>query len=214
MINRTAIIKQPDKISFFNDVYKLQKKYQDALILGKSKKNFIWLGEHQLCYTLGTGSNMGNLLFSLNEQDVFKIDRGGEVTCHMPGQLVTYLVLDLNDFNKDLNWYLRKIEEIIVKVLSIFDINCSTKDGFTGVWIGERKIASIGIGCKRWVTIHGFSINVNCKLENFDRIVPCGIKDCLMANMSDYNENLDIKEVKKIVKKIIQEEFNFNVVSE
>ena len=95
MINRTSIIKQPDKISFFNDVYKLQKEYQDALILGKSKINFIWLGEHQLCYTLGRGSNTGNLLFSLDEQDVFKIDRGGEVTCHMPGQLVTYLVLDL-----------------------------------------------------------------------------------------------------------------------
>ena len=214
MINRTAIIKQPDKISLFNDVFKLQKKYQDALILGKSKKNFIWLGEHQLCYTLGRGSNKGNLLFSLNEQDVFKIDRGGEVTCHMPGQLVTYLVLDLNNFNKDLNWYLRKIEEIIIKVLSSFNINCSTKDGFTGVWIGERKIASIGIGCRRWVTIHGFSINVNCKLENFDRIVPCGIKGCVMANMSDYDKNLDIKEVKNIVKKIIQEEFNFNVISE
>ena len=89
MINRTSIIKQPDKISSFNDVYKLQKKYQNALILGKSKNNFIWLGEHQLCYTLGRGSNKSNLLFSLEEQDVFKIDRGGEVTCHMPGQLVT-----------------------------------------------------------------------------------------------------------------------------
>ena len=86
--------------------------------------------------------------------------------------------------------------------------------GFTGVWIGERKIASIGIGCKRWVTIHGFSINVNCKLENFNKIVPCGIKGCQMANMSDYNKNLNIKEVKKIVKKIIHEEFNYNFVSE
>ncbi len=214
MINRTSIIKQPDKISYFNDVYKLQKKYQEELISGKSKKNLIWLGEHQLCYTLGRGSNTGNLLFALDEQDVFKIDRGGEVTCHMPGQLVTYLVLDLNSFNKDLNWYLRKIEEIIIKVLSSFNINCSTKKGFTGVWIGERKIASIGIGCKRWVTIHGFSINVNCKLENFDRIIPCGIDGCQMANMNDYSKNLDIKEVKKIVKKIIQEEFNFKLVSE
>ena len=105
MINRTSIIKQPDKISFFNDVYKLQKEYQDSLISGKSNMNFIWLGEHQLCYTVGRGSNMDNLLFSADEQDVFKIDRGGEVTCHMPGQLVTYLVLDLTKFNKDLNWF-------------------------------------------------------------------------------------------------------------
>jgi len=214
MINRTSIIKQPDKISFFNDVYKLQKQYQDELISGKSNKDLIWLGEHQLCYTLGRGSNMGNLLFSLDEQDVFKINRGGEVTCHMPGQIVTYLILDLHNFKKDLNWYLRKIEKIIIKILGSFNIDCSTKDGFTGVWVGEKKIASIGIGCKRWVTIHGFSINVNCDLENFNRIVPCGIKGCLMANMSDYQKNLEIKKVKKIVKKIIQEEFNFNFVSE
>ena len=214
MIHRTSIIKQPDKISFFYDVYKLQKEHQEALISGDSNIDFIWLGEHQLCYTLGRGSNMSNLLFSLDEQDVFKTDRGGEVTCHMPGQLVTYLVLDLNNFNKDLNWYLRKIEKIIIRTLLSFNIDCSIKDGLTGVWIGERKIASIAIGCKRWVTIHGFSINVNCNLKNFDKIVPCGIEGCLMANMSDYYQNIEIREVKKIVKKIIKEEFNFNFVSE
>ena len=95
MDNRTAIIKQPDNISSFNDVYKLQKEYQEALILDKSNPDFIWIGEHQLCYTLGRGSNHDNLLFSLNDNkyDVFKIDRGGEVTCHMPGQLVTYLAV-------------------------------------------------------------------------------------------------------------------------
>ena len=161
MINRTSIIKQPDKISFFYDVYQLQKEYQDSLISGKSNMNFIWLGEHQLCYTLGRGSNMGNLLFSADEQDVFKIDRGGEVTCHMPGQLVAYLVLDLNNYNKDLNWYLRKIEEIIIKILGTFNINCHSREGFTGVWIGNKKIASIGIGFKRWITINGFSINID-----------------------------------------------------
>ena len=212
MINRTSIIKQPDKISFFNDIYKLQKEYQDALISGKSNMNFIWLGEHNLCYTLGRGSNMGNLLFSADEQDVFKIDRGGEVTCHMPGQLVTYLVLDLRNYNKDLNWYLRKIEKTIIKILGSFNINSNTKKGLTGVWIGNKKIASIGIGCKRWVTINGFSINVDCELSNFNKIVPCGIKDCLMANMSDYKDNITIEKVKRIVKKVIKEEFNFNFV--
>ena len=146
MFNRTAIIKQPDNISSFNDVYKLQKEYQEALITDNSNPDFIWIGEHQLCYTLGRGSNYDNLLFSLNDDkyDVFKIDRGGEVTCHMPGQLVTYLVLDLKNFNK---------------------------------------------------------------------IVPCGIENCLMANMIDYNKNLNIQQVKRIVKKIIQEEFNFDFVS-
>jgi len=156
-----------------------------------------------------------NLLFSLNDDnyDVFKIDRGGEVTCHMPGQLVTYLVLDLKNFNKDLNWYLRKIEEIIIKILGTFNINCHSREGFTGVWIGIKIIASIGIGCKRWITINGFSINIDCELENFNKIVPCGIENCLMTNMIDYNKNFNIQEVKRIVKKIIQEEFNFDFVS-
>ena len=216
MINRTSIIKQPEKISFFQDVYNMQKEYQNSLISGLSNKNFVWIGEHNLCYTFGRGAKIENLLFPLeeNKNEIFRIDRGGEVTCHMPGQLVTYLVLDLNNYKKDLNWYLRKIEKIIIKILANYDIYCTTKKGLTGVWIGERKIASIGIGCKRWVTIHGFSINVNCKLQNFNKIVPCGIKGCLMANMSDYKENIDIIEVKKIVKKIIQQEFNFNFVSE
>ena len=185
------------------------------MILDNSNPDFIWIGEHQLCYTLGRGSNYDNLLFSLNDDnyDVFKIDRGGEVTCHMPGQLVTYLVLDLKNFNKDLNWYLRKIEEIIIKILGTFNIDCHSREGFTGVWIGNKKIASIGIGCKRWITINGFSINIDCELENFNKIVPCGIENCIMANMIDYNKNSNIQEVKRIVKKIIQEEFNFDFVS-
>ena len=123
---------------------------------------------------MGRGSNYNNLLFPLNDakHDVFKIDRGGEVTCHMPGQLVTYLVLDLKNFKKDLNWYLRKIEETIIKILGTFNIECHSREGFTGVWVGNKKIASIGIGCKRWITINGFSINIDCELENFNKIVP------------------------------------------
>jgi len=120
---------------------------------------------------------------------------------------------DFFGYNKDLNWYLRKIEEIIIKILGAFNINCHSRKGFTGVWIGNKKIASIGIGCKRWITINGFSINVDCELENFNKIVPCGIENCLMANMIDYNKNFNIQEVKRIVKKIIQEEFNFDFVS-
>ena len=99
------------------------------------------------------------------------------------------------------------------KILGTFNINCHSRDGFTGVWIGNKKISSIGIGCKRWITINGFSINIDCELENFNKIVPCGIENCLMANMIDYNKNLNIKEVKRIVKKFIQEEFNFDFAS-
>ena len=212
---RTSILKQPNKILYFEKVLKLQETYQRSLIAGISKSEFVWIGEHNLCYTIGKGGDKNNFLPSLDKNaNIFKINRGGEVTCHMPGQLVVYLIIDLNNYKKDLNWYLRKIEEIIIKILKIFNIESTRKDGFTGVWCGNKKIASIGVGCKRWVTIHGFSINVNCNLSHFENIIPCGIKGCLMTKISEYDPNIKIIDVKYIVKKIIQEEFNFNFISE
>jgi len=213
---RTSILKQPNKISYFQKVFKLQENYQESLISGTSTNQFVWIGEHNLCYTIGRGGDQKNILPSLDRKniDIFKINRGGEVTCHMPGQLVVYIVLDLCNYKKDLNWYLRTIEKIIMKTLNDCDIKSTTRKGFTGVWCGNKKIASIGIGCKRWVTIHGFALNVNCYLKNFDNIIPCGIKDCLMTRISDINPEIKINDVKHIVKNIIQEEFNFNFVSQ
>ena len=216
MFNRTSILKQPSKISLFEKVYKLQETYQNSLIKGISKNQFVWIGEHNLCYTIGRGGDPKNLLPSLDTKkvDLFKINRGGQVTCHMPGQIVVYLVLDLNNYKKDLNWYLRTIEKIIIKTLNDCKINSSTKDGFTGVWCNNKKIASIGVGCKKWVTIHGFALNVDCDLNYFDDIIPCGITGCLMTKISDFNPNIKIMDVKQIVKNNIQEEFNFDFVSE
>ena len=210
MLHRTSILQQPNKICYFEKVLKVQETYQQYLIRGISKNQFVWIGEHNLCYTIGRGSDKKNLLPSLDKNaDIFTINRGGEVTCHMPGQLVVYLVLDLNNYKKDLNWYLRTIEEIIIKILRQFDIDSSRKKGFTGVWCGNKKI-----GCKRWITIHGFSININCNLSHFENIVPCGIKDCVMTKICDFNPHIRIIDVKDIVKNIIKEEFNFNFVSE
>lgn len=216
MLNRTSLVIQPNKISYFEDIYNLQKIYQSKIISGILTKQVIWIGEHKLCYTLGRGANNDNLL-SLSKEDssnVFKVDRGGEVTCHMPGQIVVYLLLNLNLYKKDLNWYLRKIENLIVNILAELKIKASRKIGYTGVWCDNKKIASIGIGCKRWITIHGFALNVNCNLENFNNIIPCGIKNCLMTNISDYNPQINISEVKKIVKKFVQEEFSLIFVPE
>tara|TARA_Y100000589_G_scaffold144427_2_gene137951 strand:+ start:2133 stop:2783 length:651 start_codon:yes stop_codon:yes gene_type:complete len=213
---RTSILKQPYKISYFDNVFNLQKKHQKLIIDGFQKNQLVWIGEHYLCYTIGKGGDKSNLLpsFDKNMFSLFEINRGGEVTCHMPGQLVVYMVLDLKNYKKDLNWYLRKIEKLIVRILDNFNIKASIKNGLTGVWCGEKKIASIGIGCKRWVTIHGFAINVNCNLNNFNNIIPCGIDGCLMTKITDLKPNVKINEVKHIVKKFIQEEFNIDFVSE
>ncbi len=216
MINRTSIVIQPNKISYFKDIYNLQKIHQANLIAGISKKQLIWIGEHHLCYTMGKGANPENLI-SFSKEDiskVFKINRGGEVTCHMPGQIVVYLVLNLNFYKKDLNWYLRKIENLIINILAELKIKALRRNGFTGVWCDNKKIASIGIGCKRWISIHGFALNFNCNLQNFNKIYPCGIKDCVMTNICDYNSEIGLIDVKKIVKKIVQEEFSLIFVPE
>ncbi len=206
MLNRTSILIQPNNISYFEEVLQLQETYQNSLIKGTSQNQFIWMGEHNLCYTIGRGGDQRNFLPSLNKkkEDIFKINRGGQVTCHMQGQLVVYMVLDLNNYKKDLNWYLRTIEKIIIKTLDYFGISSSGKDGMTGVWCDNKKIASIGIGCKRWVTIHGFAINVNCNLNHFNKIIPCGIEGCLMTKINNFNSKIKIDDVKSIVKKIFR----------
>ena len=214
-MNRTSLLIQPNNISNYEDILKLQKKYQNNLIENSLKKQLIWIGEHNTVYTIGRGGKKKNILKSLDQKefDVLRIDRGGEVTCHMPGQLVVYLVLDLNHYKKDLNWFLRKIEFLIIKILREVKVEGYTKNGYTGVWCEDKKIASIGIGCKRWVTIHGFSINVNCNLDHFNKIIPCGIEGCSMVNIKDFNKKVDILEVKKIVRKLIKQEFQIEFIS-
>ncbi len=216
MLNRTSILKQPNKISYFDNVLELQQIYQNALINRTSENQLVWMGEHPLCYTIGRGGDPQNILPSLDKKNtnIFKINRGGEVTCHMPGQLVVYLIFDLNNYKKDLNWYLRKIEKIIIKILQELNIDSSRRNGLTGVWCDNKKIASIGVGCKRWVTMHGFALNVDCNLSHFDNIVPCGIEGCIMTKIDEFNPYIKIIDVKEIVKKIIQEEFNLYFVSE
>ena len=132
----------------------------------------------------------------------------------MPGQIVVYLVFNLKNYKKDLNWFLRKIEQIIINTLNYFEIKGSTRTGYTGVWCEDKKIASIGIGCKRWVTIHGFALNIDCDLSNFNKIIPCGIEGCLMTKVSEFNPDIETSAVKMIVKKFIESEFNLNFVSE
>ncbi len=144
--------------------------------------DLLLLTEHEHVYTLGTGADVDHLLAGdaeLSERgiDVAAVDRGGDITYHGPGQLVGYPLLDLHAYTRDLHWYLRRLEEVIIRVLGEFHVSGSRLEGYTGVWVGGEKICAIGIKASRWITMHGFALNVTTDLSFFDRIIPCGIFD-------------------------------------
>jgi lipoate-protein ligase B len=116
--------------------------------------------------------------------EVFEVERGGDVTYHGPGQLVGYPIVDLRQHREDLHWYLRRLEAGLIAGLGTLGIEAATNPGLTGVWTRGRKLASIGIHVKQWVTFHGFALNVNTDLSYFDLIVPCGIRDVIMTSVS------------------------------
>ena len=144
--------------------------------------DLLLLTEHEHVYTLGTGADVHHLLAGETELfergiDVAAVDRGGDITYHGPGQLVGYPLLDLHAYTCDLHWYLRRLEEVIIRVLGEFHVSGSRLEGYTGVWVGGEKICAIGIKASRWITMHGFALNVTTDLSFYDRIIPCGIFD-------------------------------------
>jgi lipoate-protein ligase B len=114
---------------------------------------------------------------------VFRVSRGGQVTYHGPGQLLAYPILKLEGRDRDIHLYLRRLEQTMIDALAEFGIAAGRRTGLTGVWVGERKIGSIGVGLRRWITLHGFALNVCTELEYFDAMVPCGIADCEMTSV-------------------------------
>ena len=119
----------------------------------------------------------GGLTEDQAETVLHRIDRGGEVTHHAPGQLVAYPVLDLRRREPDLHWYLRQLEQVVIDVLAALDLTGERIPGLTGVWLEGRKVAAIGVGCRRWITQHGLALNVSCDMEGFAQVVPCGLSD-------------------------------------
>ncbi len=177
--------------------------------------------EHPHVYTLGKSGELKNLLLDdkglMENQAVFyKINRGGDITYHGPGQLVGYPIFDLDHYFTDIHKYLRYIEEAIIKVLADYGISAGRIDGLTGVWIDEedpdkaRKICAIGIRCSRWITMHGFAFNVNTNMSYFDHIVPCGIDDKAVTSLEqELGRKVDMDEVKKKTLRYLEELFGF-----
>lgn len=163
----------------YEETWKLQKQLFDLRVAGKIG-DVLLLNEHEHVYTIGKSGTDDHLLANDAElksrgAEVFHIDRGGDITYHGPGQLVGYPILDLNNYYLDIHRYLRDLEEVIIRALTDYGISARRDNDYTGVWVGSDKIAAIGVKVSRWVTMHGFALNVNTDLSYFERIIPCGI---------------------------------------
>lgn len=189
----------------------IQTKVNNRLHEDKAQKtsNFLILCEHPHVFTLGKSGKPENLL--VNEEQLnqlkasyYKINRGGDITYHGPGQLVGYPILDLDNFFTDIHKYLRFLEEAIINTCADFGIVAGRYPGYTGVWLDAdkpdaRKICAMGVRCSRWVTMHGFAFNVNTNLDYFKHIVPCGIDDKAVTSLAlELGHQVKMEEVKKL----------------
>lgn len=173
----------------YGDVLELQRRLCRERMQGLRQEDLLLLVEHDPVVTLGRGTRATSLpvpVAALEGRgvEVFDVERGGDATLHAPGQLVGYPILDLHGYRLDLHWYLRQIEEVLIRALQTQGVAAERNEGLTGVWTGGRKIASIGIHVKQWVTFHGFALNVTTALDLFDLIVPCGIPDVVMTSVA------------------------------
>ncbi|MBT3945949.1 MAG: lipoyl(octanoyl) transferase LipB [Candidatus Marinimicrobia bacterium] len=189
----------------YQAVWDLQKKMQQQRIKGEIEDTLI-LVEHEPVYTLGKNANENHLLQSRDESvGVFNIERGGDITFHGPGQIVGYPILDLSNYKKSVSWYMRTLEQLTIDVLENFGITATRIEGLTGVWVGDEKIAAQGVRISRWVTMHGFALNVNPNLSFYDGIIPCGIFDHGVTSMEQL---LGEKQDMETVKQVVIEKFN------
>ena len=175
--------------------------------------HYLLFCEHEPVYTLGKSGHLENLLVDQQQLDkygigFYKIDRGGDITYHGPGQVVGYPILDLSFFFKDIGRYMRTLEEIIIRTLAEYGLKGDRLPGSTGVWLDPnipgkaRKICAMGVRCSRWITMHGFALNVNANLEHFNHIIPCGIGDKAVTSMEkEMERQIPLAEVKAKLKK-------------
>jgi len=167
----------------------LQRDIARRRMAGEIDRDVLLLVEHPPVVTLGRGAHLEHItastaVLAARGVETYEVERGGDVTFHGPGQLVGYPIIDLRGYRQDLHWYLRRVEDALIAGLAEFEIPAEQRTGLTGVWTGGRKIASIGVHVKHWVTWHGFALNVTTDLSFFDLIVPCGIADVQMTSIA------------------------------
>jgi len=197
-----GMIAYPDGLALQED---LVDKRSRGLI-----EDTVLLLEHEAVYTIGRTRDRSSLRNPDNlPHPVFETNRGGQATFHGPGQLVGYLILDLNQYGRDLHDYLRQIESLLIDFAADFGINAARREGLTGVWVENRKLASIGVGVRKWVSMHGFGLNISSDLSGYDAITPCGISDVTMTSLStETNREITVEVAAQAIEPAIRRCFS------
>ena len=205
--------------NLFDEIVEIKKKNRKNNTNLKTPNYFLFV-EHPHVYTLGKSGNYSNLLIDENQlknknASFYKINRGGDITYHGPGQIVGYPILDLENFFTDIHKYLRFLEQTVIETLDNFGIKGERNHGKTGVWIDintpfPKKICAMGVRASRWVTMHGFALNVNVDLDYFNNIIPCGLTDNVVTSINkELNQSeTNITEIKDVLKSCFSETFN------
>jgi lipoate-protein ligase B len=197
----------------YDDALAMQTSMLAARIEGSIGDTLLMM-EHRHVFTLGRGADEGFIVGNKDQVPIRRVSRGGQVTYHGPGQLIGYPILKLEGRDRDVTKYLRYLEAAMIDALAQFDIDAGRREGMTGVWIGARKIASIGVGIRRWTTWHGFALNVSTDLTYFDSIVPCGIEGCRMTSVSEVtNRAVSVTEFAGVMPESFARVFNYSEVA-
>ena len=197
-MNRTIQVIRPGLVSY-QEGLELQQQARQR-VAGGDVAGVLILLEHQPVITTGRGGGRENLRTSLSglqaeRIEVVETNRGGNITCHNPGQLVGYPVLNLSRWQEDVHWYVEQLEEVLIRTVARYGIVAGRKARYTGVWAGNRKMAAIGVSVRNWITSHGFALNVNNDLALFQQIVPCGIEDFGVTSLQTAGVTATVTEV-------------------
>lgn len=211
--NGSAILFEAPRPVPFLRAWAWQQELQQRLLNDPAAVEAVLLLEHEPCYTLGRGASEANLRFDPQAPPLplYRIDRGGEVTHHLPGQLVLYPVLQLQRHGADLHRYLRALEAVVIRTLAELDLAAERLEGLTGVWVEGAKVAAIGVGAKRWISQHGLALNVSCGLETFAAIVPCGLADRPVGRLCQWRPGLSTNAVRPLLLRAFAQQFGLQL---
>lgn len=205
----------------YSDAWEWQRSLLAERLNNPSLHDVLILLEHPAVYTLGQGASLDFLKFDpiveakqASPVQVYRVERGGEVTYHCPGQVVGYPILNLRHYRQDLHWYLRQLEEVLIRVLAIYGLKGERIDGMTGVWLEGCKVAAIGIKVSRWITMHGFALNVCPDLKGFEQIVPCGIANKPVGSLAQFISEIDLNLVRHQVATAFAEVFRVQLMTD